>query len=170
MRKYNSSASAYPNSALAPRKFPFLPRQNPNTLSVRYNGFGIDVLGVKSPYPPPGAGRGFWKSPVDSSFVEGDISWSSMQLVIDGTWYPRHDRDDLPPSLCNANVHINEFGRKYDAVVVAGVVGYHVKRIAKLDALADFNEQSAHETITHIESSLQPEVGWWIYEKKTEEA
>ncbi|KAF8446973.1 hypothetical protein BDZ91DRAFT_752611 [Kalaharituber pfeilii] len=120
MFKYNTAAKAYPASA-----FPVFRdgKVSDQPLTVRYSGFGIEELGVRSLRDQTRWGR--------KGDVEGDYTWSSMQLVIDGSWYPRHPDDEVPQAVVKVDVHFNEHGREFESLLVVGVMGYEVEQIAK---------------------------------------
>ena len=79
-------------------------------------------------------------------------------LELDGVQYPAVDSDKIPSGYASVPVTVDDNGKKYHTVMVAGSVGWRVTssevnratRDAKLD-------------------SLQPVSGWWIFERKTKE-
>ena len=79
------------------------------------------------------------------------------------TTYPRHPDDAIPGGIVKVDVGFREHRRDFEATMVAGAAGYCV-------------QQTLFRPVNKIgwapprlESSLKPQVGWWIYEPEHEQ-
>lgn len=155
MTKYNITARAYPFSVSKWHTDPA------HELSVRYKGFGIEVLGIKpeAQQQPP-------ELYPELDLEGGKYSWWSLQLTIDGVWYPWHDKEEIPISVCDTKVQFSEFGRDFESVMVAGLVGFDIRQIPAAAKTTEGTDDQAPGEAQIWESSIKPQPGWWIYETK----
>ncbi|OQV19793.1 hypothetical protein BV898_06065 [Hypsibius exemplaris] len=78
-------------------------------------------------------------------------------LVLDGVRYHKVDAEDLAPGYAEAKVVLNDNGQIIRTVMVAGVVGIEV---------LDSGLVGSPVGHTGKRDTLQPVVGWWMYEER----
>lgn len=71
--------------------------------------------------------------------------------VLDDVQYHRVETQDIPTGSTSVPVKLDDNGKMYDTVMVAGSVG--IKATSSGDTL----------------DTVQPESGWWMYERETNE-
>ncbi|KAF8459273.1 hypothetical protein BDZ91DRAFT_799923 [Kalaharituber pfeilii] len=179
MAKYNFMAEMYANYTDRGRIHDGQPDLK---FTVRYSSFGIEELAFY---------RWRLRGEYSTDKQQGEWVFRWTQLVIDGTWYPKHPYDQIPRAVVNVPVHFNEHGREFDSLLVAGVMGFDVKQVPKLNdneaepaatiATKIQSHRKVHRTGKSIEvcdkldawpifeSALKPRAGWWIYEMRTPE-
>lgn len=73
-------------------------------------------------------------------------------LVLDGVSYHNVDFGDIPVSVAEVDVLLDDNGEKFDTKMVAGLVGYQVG-----------------DTKYMKKALLKPLPGWWMYIKRSQE-
>lgn len=75
------------------------------------------------------------------------------ELELDGVPYHRVDTLDLPPGYAEVDVKLDDNGKMFETIMVAGLVGIHVS-------------SSGKETEEHSgkDDTMQPVAGWWLFE------
>lgn len=131
----------------------------------------------KSLYTPGGTGPSV---PIEI----GRFGTSNPGCDLDGTLYHRLDTADIPSGFASVPVKLDDNGRLYDTIMVAGSVGFHVTSSGQL-----LDEENVYgrarsqrrtkgptgQMIPQIDvpatptgapglDSVQPVSGWWMYE------
>jgi len=73
-------------------------------------------------------------------------------LILDGVSYHRVDIEDIPLSVAEVDVLLDDNGLKFDTKMIAGLVGYQI---------SDTNDIKG--------ALLKPLPGWWMYIKRSQE-
>jgi len=72
----------------------------------------------------------------------------------------RIDTDDVPSSFASVPVTVDDNGKMYDTVKLAGLVGIQAQSSG---VMLDSPEETGLD-------SIQPVLGWWMYEKRKDSA
>ncbi|KAF8451467.1 hypothetical protein BDZ91DRAFT_768402 [Kalaharituber pfeilii] len=182
--KYNAKARAYyhQNQQVESDQNPGISDASstkaPKRLDVKYDSFGIQALGSKGETTTwyYDTGRGTREERVEER--------QGSQLVIDGTWYPRHSKREVTRAVVDVDVAFTEYETKMEAVWVVGLMGYQVQqresdkegeKKLKGEANKDWTDSSmtsksrgvpsTNASKSPYESVISPKVGWWMYEK-----
>ena len=81
-------------------------------------------------------------------------------LVLDGVVYGHVDTKLVPQGYTTVPVVVDDNGHEFPAMMIAGSVGIGCSGSEK-------GEGEGHEEV--VLDTVQPETGWWMFEKKTEE-
>ncbi|KAJ6545430.1 hypothetical protein B0H19DRAFT_1075743 [Mycena capillaripes] len=90
--------------------------------------------------------------------------WSSYtrkqlrpHLTLDGTAYPVIDTDDIPAGYVEVDVIVNDHGRRFSCMIVAGLVGM---------GFSSSHDRSVSKTGKN--DTVRPVLAWWMYSKVDE--
>ena len=97
--------------------------------------------------------------PAELSNRRGDLGPYKPCLELDGTYYHSIKVESVPKAVSSVPVEIIDDGDITHSVMVAGLVGM---RISSSGELLHGKDETGLDT-------LQPESGWWIYDKDEKE-
>ncbi|KAF8453382.1 hypothetical protein BDZ91DRAFT_786739 [Kalaharituber pfeilii] len=94
---------------------------------VIYDAYGIQALAIRAKRNQWVHGTGGGKPTIEQT-----EEWKDYQLIMDGTWYPRHYETGVTRAVVDVDVTFMENGRAMEAVWVTGLMGYYVRQIRKI--------------------------------------
>jgi hypothetical protein len=100
----------------------------------------------------------FWDGTGRCLFSSHDGQDKSHLAVLDDVQYHRVDTGDIPPGSASVPVKLDDNGKEYDTIMVAGSVGIKATSSGELLTPSQSNSTGL--------DTVQPESGWWMYEKK----
>lgn len=101
----------------------------------------------------------FWNEDGKPSYHGRPGKWDTG-CKLDGVAFHRVETDDIPAGYASVPVKLNDNGKEYDTMMLAGMVGIQASSSGQL-------LEGASETGL---DSIQPVSGWWMYEKTNESA
>ena len=109
----------------------------------------------------------FWEADGKSLYVpHSDYPKNTVQpwstcptMELDGVSYHRVNIGQVPPAFVSVPVKWNNAGAMYETLLVAGSVGTRVARLPQSPGAYDVG----------LYDTVSPGVGWWLFEKKSNE-
>lgn len=99
----------------------------------------------------------FWNEDGKTSYHGGPHEWDTG-CELDGVAFHKVEIDDIPAGYASVPVKLDDNGKEYDTMMLAGMVGIQASSSGHL--LGGASETGL--------DSIQPVSGWWMYEKTNE--